>query len=346
MSNSTDPYGLHRVIAPAGALPQNAIGLNNDPEISDNEILINVEILNITSASFSRLMKELGRNEEILAAEIVRIVEERGKYQDPVLGSGGMLIGTVAQVGEDLLGKVDLKSGDRIATLVSLTATPLKINQLKRINIHTHQVWVDGQAVLFEKSLYSKLPEDIPIEISLALMDVAGAPAMTARAVKEGDIVLIIGGGKAGLLCLHESKKRTGITGLTIAIESSPARCEEIRALGLADTVVKADAVRPVEVMNIVAELTGGRLADFTVNVVNVADSEMSSILATKDEGTVFFYNTSTSFTKAALGAEAVGKPVRMLMGNGYVPGHAAITFQIMRENPGLRELFMKLYAR
>ena len=341
----TDPFGLHRVIEPAGALPQTAVKVNNNPEIFDNEILVDVEILNITSASFARLKKEFGTDEDRLGQEIVRIVETRGKYQDPVLGSGGMLVGTAAQIGRDLSGKIDLQTGDRIATLVSLTATPLILNRVKSINTKTDQVWVDGQAVLFERGLYAKLPEDLPIEISLAIMDVAGAPAMTAKTVKEGDVVLVMGGGKAGLLCLHEAKKRTGVTGLTVAAEYSAERCEEIRPLGLADEVIRADATRPVEVMKAVSELTGGRMADFTVNVVNVADSEMACILSTNDDGTIFFYNTSTSFTKAALGAEAVGKPVRMLMGNGYVPGHAEVTFQIMRENPKLREFFMEIYA-
>ncbi len=53
------------------------------------------------------------------------IVAERGKHQNPpVTGSGGMLIGTVEQIGPALEGKTDLKVGDKLATLVSLSLTP------------------------------------------------------------------------------------------------------------------------------------------------------------------------------------------------------------------------------
>jgi len=235
--------------------------------------------------------------------------------------------------------------GDKVATLVSLTATPLNVTAVRTINPETDQVWVKGTAVLFERGLYVKIPDDLPAEVALAVMDVAGAPAMVATTVKVGDIVLIIGGGNAGLLCLHEAKKRVGITGKTIAVEYSRKRCDEIYDLGLADMAITVDVTRPVEVMEKIKAATNGCLADLTVNVVNFEHSEMASILSTKDTGTIFFYNTATSFTRAALGAESAGKPVKMLVGNGYVPGHAELTFQILRENERLRKFFEMLYS-
>jgi len=333
------------VIEPGGALPQAALKLDNGLQVCDNEILLDVDILNITSASFSRLKGEVGTSEDALGTAVEKIVEERGKYQDPVLGSGGMLVGRVAEIGNKLREKIDLRIGDRVATLVSLTATPLKIDHILKVNPATDQVWIKGKAVVFERGLYVRLPDDLPLEVSLAVMDVAGAPAMVAKTVMAGDIVLILGGGKAGLLCLHEAKKRVGITGKTIAIELSKKRCNEIMKLGLADEAMAADVTKPVEVMEAVERITDGKMADFTVNVVNVENSEMASILSTNDSGTIFFFNMATSFTKAALGAESVGKPVKMLIGNGYVPGHAELTFQIMRENSTLREFFQKIYV-
>lgn len=340
-----NPFGLHRVIEPNGALPQAALKLDNRPEVYDNEILLDVDILNITSASFSRIKKEVGSEENALGAAVKKIVEERGKYQDPVLGSGGMLVGRVAEVGSMLKGKIGLRKGDKVATLVFLTATPLTIDEILKVNPSTDQVWVKGKAVVFERGLYARIPDDLPLEVSLAVMDVAGAPAMVAKTATAGDTVLILGGGKAGLLCLHEAKKRTGITGKTIAIELSKKRCNEIMELNLADEAISADATKPVEVMEAVERITEGKLVDFTANVVNVENSEMAAILSTKDTGKIFFFNMATNFSKAALGAESVGKPVKMLIGNGYVPGHSELTFQIMRDNSGLRQFFEKIYV-
>jgi L-erythro-3,5-diaminohexanoate dehydrogenase len=40
------------------------------------------------------------------------------------------------------------------------------------------------------------------------------------------------------------------------------------------------------------------------------------------------------------LGAEGLAADVTMLVGNGYVPGHADYAMQLLREQPGVRALF------
>ena len=122
-------YGTHRVINES-VLPQPAIKVNNDMNIYDNEILINVSALNIDSASFTQIEEECKHDVEKIKNRILEIVEEKGKMQNPVTGSGGMLIGTIEEIGCDLVDKTDLKVGDKIATLVSLSLTPLKIEEI------------------------------------------------------------------------------------------------------------------------------------------------------------------------------------------------------------------------
>jgi L-erythro-3,5-diaminohexanoate dehydrogenase len=96
---------------------------------------------------------------------------------------------------------------------------------------------------------------------------------------------------------------------------------------------------------NKIMDLTDGKLADIVINCVNIENTEMASILACKDDGLVYFFSMATSFTKAALGAEGVGKDVTMIIGNGYTKGHAEITLQCLREHEGLRNLFQEMYA-
>src|SRR5699024_4705549 len=161
-----------------------------------------------------------------------------------------------------------------------------------------------------------------------------------------GDTVLVIGGtGKSGMLCLYEAKKRAGVTGKVICVGSRDKTIERVKKVGLADYYIKANATNAVGMMNKLKEVTGGELADVTINNVNIQDTEMSSILCTKDEGIVYFFSMATSFTKAALGAEGVGKDVNMIIGNGYTNGHADISLQIIRESKELRNIFEKLYA-
>ena len=338
-------YGTHRVLEPQGLLPQPAWKIDNTMEISDNEILVDVQTLNIDAASFTQIKKDVGDDPEKVAARMKEIVAQRGKHHNPVTGSGGMFIGTVREIGPKLKDR-DLKPGDRIASLVSLSLTPLRIDRIKQVHLERDQVDIEGQAILFESGIYAKLPSDMPESLALAVLDVAGAPAQTAKLVKPGDTVLIIGAaGKSGVLCLYEAKKRAGISGKVIALGHSERNAERIRSLGMADEIITADASKPLEVMHEVERVTNGKLADVTINVVNITGTEMSSILATRDNGMVYFFSMATSFTAAALGAEGVGKDVTMLIGNGYTKDHAEISLNVLRESPKLRELFEKLYV-
>ncbi len=337
------PYGTHRVIEPKGVLPQPALKIDNDMEIYDNEILIDVKTLNIDSASFTQIKEEAGGDKEKMAEIMKGIVAERGKHQNPVTGSGGMLIGTVEAIGENC--ETDLKVGDKIATLVSLSLTPLRIDEIVEVK-DNDQVNIKGKAILFQSGIYAKIPDDLHENLVLSALDIAGAPAQTAKLVRPGDTVVLIGGtGKAGMFCLYEAKRRAGVTGKVITVDINQEALDRVMKAGLADVAIKANAQDAVEMMNKIGEVTNGEMADVVINIVNVPNTEMSSILITKDEGTVYFFSMATSFTKAALGAEGVGKDVEMVVGNGYTKGHAEMTLQILRESKELREICEQLYV-
>ena len=349
-----NPYGTHRVISPKGVLPQPADVVDNTMEIYDNEILIDVKTLNIDSASFTEICKQVlnkkpaeseTQEEKDKGAQCMKdIVAKAGKHKNPWTGSGGMLIGTVKEIGPEWKG--DLKVGDKIATLVSLSLTPLVIEEIHEMRPAIDQVDITGQAILFQSGIYAKLPDDMPEGLALSALDVAGAPAQTGKLVQQGQKVLVIGGGgKSGLLCLYEAKKRAGVTGLVVCAAGSQKSEDRARALDLADEYFHMDAADAVGMYEKAMELTNGELYDVVINCVSIENTEMGSILSCKDDGTVYFFSMATSFTKAALGAEGVGKDVNMIVGNGYTKGHAEITLQELREHEGLRKLFEEMYA-
>ncbi len=340
-------YGSHRVIEPQGVLPQAALVIDNQMTIYDNEILIDVRALNIDSASFTQLKQADGNDAAAIGQAIMDIVKQRGKMQNPVTGSGGMLIGTVAAIGPKLAGKIDLAVGDDIATLVSLSLTPLRIESIRRIHLDIDRVEIVGQAILFESGLYAKLPSDMSEGLALAALDVAGAPAQTAKLVRPGDRVLIIGAsGKSGMLCCYEAMKRVGPTGQVIGLVRTSESQRQLQSLGLCHDYIVGDATDGMSVYSEVLKLTGGRECDLAINCVNVPDTEMSTILPVRDGGICYFFSMATSFTRAALGAEGVGKDVTMIMGNGYTKDHAAITLAELRENSDLRVLYERIYVR
>lgn len=338
-------YGTHRVIEPKGVLTQAAYKIDNNMDIYDNEILIDVIALNIDSASFTQIENEANHDTKKIAEKILSIVSERGKMQNPVTGSGGMLIGKIAKIGEALKDR-DLKVGDKIASLVSLSLTPLKINKILEVDADIDRVLIDGQAILFESGIYAKLPDDMEETLALAALDVAGAPAQTKKLVKEGDKVLILGAaGKSGMLCGYEARKRAGKNGKVVGVVRKEEQRKNLLAWGLYDEVIIADCTKPMDVLNGAAKVIGGGEYDISINCVNIQNTEMSSILPVRDDGTVYFFSMATSFTKAALGAEGIGKDVNMIIGNGYTKNHADITLAELRESKILRDIFKKLYA-
>ncbi|TMM31712.1 MAG: hypothetical protein E6F99_28015 [Actinobacteria bacterium] len=329
----TSPVGLHRVLEPEGVLPQAAQRLDTSPEIGADEVRIRVERLNLDAASFRQLATKHGGDGDAVRAEVLAIIEARGKMQNPVTGSGGMLIGTVEEVGPD--SPLGLKPGDRVATLVSLTLTPLAITDgLARWDGRGEQVPCDGYAILFARSIAAVLPDDLDPELALAVLDVCGAPALTARVVRRyaAPTVAVLGGaGKSGSLSLAAARRAGAAR--TIGVVPDRDEAARLAASGLADVVAVADARDPVA---LAAEVG---TADVTVVCVDVPGCEHGAILVTADGGTVVFFSMATSFAAAALGAEGLAADVTMVIGNGFVPGHADYALDLVRAEPAVRAL-------
>lgn len=359
----TSAVGLHRVLDPPGVLPQAAYRLDASPRIGPDEVRVRVDRLNLDAASFRQLAQKHGGDGAAVRAEVLEIIRSRGKMHNPVTGSGGMLTGTVAEVGPD--SPLPVKPGDRVATLVSLTLTPLAITDgLAGWSGRGEQVPCAGHAILFGRSVVAVLPDDLDPRLALAVFDVCGAPALTARTVsryaaggragadlgavgvrsgpavgRDAEVLVAVLGaaGKSGSLSLAAAR-RAGAT-RTVGVVPVAAERDRLVGAGLADAVVLADARDPVAVA---AAVTGalGRPADVTVVCVDVPGCEHGAILATAAGGTVVFFSMATSFAAAALGAEGLAADVTMLIGNGYAPGHAELALSLVRGEPGIRALF------
>ncbi|QIX26688.1 L-erythro-3,5-diaminohexanoate dehydrogenase [Nocardioides sp. JQ2195] len=340
---NSDPNGLHRVLDERVVLPQAAQRLETRRELWPDEVRIRVEKLNLDAASYRQLERtHTGPGGEpdgdAIRAAVLDIVATRGKMQNPETGSGGMLIGVVEEVGPT--SALGLSVGDRVATLVSLTLTPLVIeDRLAAWDGLGEQVPCDGYAILFGRSIAAVLPDDLDHDLALSVMDVCGAPALTSRVVKQYDaptVAVIGGGGKSGSLSLAAARHAGAAR--TIGVVPTETEAARLKAAGLADEVVLADARDPLALRTAVT--AAGGPADVTVVCVDVPGCEGGAILSTADQGTVIFFSMATSFSAAALGAEGLAADVTMLVGNGYVPGHAAYALDLLRANAGVRELF------
>jgi L-erythro-3,5-diaminohexanoate dehydrogenase len=237
-----------------------------------------------------------------------------------------------------------LRPGDRLATLVSLTLTPLALTAVTAVDTALERVDCTGTAVLFASGLWARVPDDLPEALALAVLDVCGAPALAARHLRPGQRVLVLGAGKAGALVCAQARERVGEAGVVLAADRSEAALAAVLDAGLCDLGLEVDATDAVGVLQAVGDAGGP--CDLVVSCTTVPGAEMSALLSVKEGGAVLFFSMATSFTAAALGAEGVGKDAALLMGNGYVPGHAELALDLVRRHAGLRGLLEARFAR
>jgi len=333
------PYGSHRSLEPKNGLPQTAWKLDTALPICDNELLIDVETLNVNSASFAQMLSEVGPQPRLIADKILNITRMRGKLHNPITGSGGMLLGRVKQIGEKHPAVGNFNVNDKIATMVSLTLTPLWIDKILNVNIPSGQIDVSGYAILFESGLYSKVPHDIPPRVLLLAYDEAGSVMQSYNLAEQGNNVAIVGAEeKIGALSMCAVRQKLGCSGKIFAIVRTEQSTGAIRKLRVADEVIVADTTDPLKSLPVVQKTLKKREIDLTIDCLNVPGFEMFSIMITRENGKVYFVNPATRYTAAALGAEGIGKDIDLLFYKGYIKGHADFVVQLLRKNPGLQE--------
>ncbi|SRR6266566_1048837 len=346
--DSMRSLGIHRVIEPKGAFPQPAWKLDNTPVAQLSETLVDVQALHIDSASFTQIANACGRDPERIKKHLLDIVAQRGKMHNPVTGSGGVLIGTISHL-DEIYGKTHhLTIGDAIVSLTSLSWLPLYLERIHAIHLERSEVEVAGKAIFFRSNPLAKLPHDLPRNIVVAALDVAGAPSRAAALVQLGQRITVLGaGGTAGLLTLCALRQRLGSRGEIIAVEYSQQALHDVASLNVADVRVQGDATQALALVEQVRDARPGReyQADLTINVVNIPHTEFATLLLTKPDGRILFFSMATSFTAAALGAEGIARQVEMHIGNGYMPDNGAVALQLLRDFPALRAIFARRFG-
>ena len=341
MTMEACPFGSHRA---GGGLPQPAERLDASMRLWPNEVLIQVQELHLDSSSMRQLAESCGGDRAGIAEAVRGIVARRGKMHNPVTGSGGILVGEVGEVGPAFPDRT-LKPGETIATMVSLSLTPLALDAVHEVDPATARIEVSGRAILFASGLFARLPADIPRPVALALCDIAGAPGQVRKIVRPGDTVAVLGCGKAGLTSLYAAREALAGSGRLIAADPDSRAIADIEAQGVADEAMVLGLRDPLACHRAMAEATGGRLADLTVSTTNAPGTEGAAILATRQGGRIYFFSMATSFAAAALTAEGVGRDVEMLIGNGYTEGWLDTAFRLYREHPPLAEWLRRRFG-
>ena len=318
---------------PVGALPHLAQRLDADSPANELEAEVDVELLNIDATSYRQLCTQEGGRPEAIAQAIERIVAERGKMHNPVTSSGGVLLGRLAAVG--CRRAAEASPGERVVPLASLIATPLRLDSVGPVDPRSPQVPVRGRAIVTGRMSLAPVPDDLPLEAVLTAIDVYPAASHTRALAGPGQHVLVIGAGHGGLAAAVAAREAVGAEGRVTVVDRDPRALLAARAVDPSAVTVEADATDPTGVAERMATAGSGP-AHLTVSCTTVPGCEGTAILLTRDDGTVLFFSTATSFSAAALGADALSARTRLVIPNGYTADRGRYLLDLLRRHPAL----------
>ena len=321
-----------------------------------SETLLKVDRLILDSTSARQLAGQTSPGGEIAA-----IIKRRGKMHNPTTNSGGVLLGTVLEIGPESPLRQQLKEGDRVVPLASLTCIPLRLTAVRAF--HDEAVAVDGTAVLFGSSPVAVVPSDISDAVAVLSLDISSLVPQVLRAVTERPVrtVYIQGLGKSGLAAMatirradddaaaasrplglrdgHPPRTRTRI----LASDHDAAAASSWVAGHYADAVAALDSRDPLATLAFLEQNGAGGGADLVLACHNAPDCEGAAVMATAPGGTVIFFSMATSFGAANLATDIAGKDVRCLFGVGLAEHQDRAVFQLLREDRFLRQHFETL---
>jgi L-erythro-3,5-diaminohexanoate dehydrogenase len=330
--------GVHRALEPAGALPHIARRVDAAAPANTYEAELDVEMLNVDATSYRAIRERCAGDAARMATTIEDIVRERGKLQNPWTGSGGILVGRVARVGEEHWAR-ELRAGDRVVPLASLIAIPLALDAVGPLTPESPQVPVRGRAIVTGRMACARVPGDLPLSVVLSALDVYPAASHTRAIARPGQHVLVLGAGHAGLVAVAAAHEAVGLEGRVTALDASDAALARMRAAQPGTTTIRADAADTVGALEQLAR-HGLARADLTLVCTSAPACEGTAILATDESGVVLFFSTATSFPAAALGADSVSSKTRLVIPNGYTDDRGEYTLDLLRRSRPLRDAF------
>ena len=325
--------GADRVLEPRGYLPQAAARLDASGPVRAHEFEVAVDWLDLDATSFRNIRERSDGDPARMAARILEIVAARGKMHNPETSSGGVLLGAVSAVGETFEDPPAV--GQQVVPLMSLTNTPLRLEQVLEVDPHSALVPVRGTAYVYPAAPWAPLPSDVPAALAVELFDVYPAASYTRELTTPGATVCVLGAGAAGRLACAAAQDEVG-DGTVIAVDVDGPAVSRLADLGLCDIGVEADLRDPLAALAAV-RAAGGGPADLTVAATNARGCEAAAMLLTADDGQVIFFSMATAFDTVALTPDGISTGARMIVGTGFASDLGSYALDLFRRTPGLR---------
>jgi L-erythro-3,5-diaminohexanoate dehydrogenase len=324
--------GIGRSLEPPDVLPYLARRVDAEAPAGEYEAELAVEALHVDATSYRVFRERCGGDGAAMADAIRDVVRERGKLQNPWTGSGGILAGRVTRVGERHWDE-RLAPGELVVPLASLVAVPLRLDAVGPLAPDDPHVPVRGRAIVTGRMSCGRVPDDLPLRVTMTALDVYPAASHARALAQPGQHVLILGAGPAGLLATAAAHEAVGDGGRVTVVDVDE------RALARAEPPARTILADATDSATVLARL-GAPRADLTLVCTSVPGCEGTAILATDERGAVLFFSTATSFPAAGLGADSISSTARLAIPNGYTDDRGEYALDLLRRRPELLAAF------
>ncbi len=290
--------------------------------------------------NFQQICTSSGYDENKIRSKILDLVEKRGKLHNPFIGSGGVLIGTVEEIAEDLTSEVGAVTGDRICCIASLSSIPVYIEEIQEIDFNYGQIVCSGYAILFETSPIYKMNEDLSPDYTLAAIDEAGSlfGAYNIALEHENKNQVIIGRTVYGTLLYAAALREAGVSGSHVRVIMDEDSREglsqrEIQEImkPLVEEVFFTDLAQPVDSFERLRQIEPNLgQVDQVIVAEDIFGAETLAVLMIKPFGDVYFTSVENHYGAAQLAAESLGKITTMYAFDQYLKDYPQFTMGIV----------------
>lgn len=351
MVKMKDTFGLRRVIEPKTAVPVTAWKIDNSREINPQECRVSLKLIHLERDCFQQFCSECGFDEAKIVAKIFDVINRRGKLHNPFTNTAGQFYGTIEEMGSEYAKSSRYQIGDSVNCLTTMTALPIHIEKIHKIDYNFGELTVTGYGIIFMDSPLTTVPPNIQLDYAMVAFDEAANLHYIYKASKRGMRFLLIG--KDLLSCIiyvSSIKKAVGDDCyITVILDEDGigTLTKEQVTEELAHWVNSSyilNVTQPISAAEMVMD-TEENLFDLTINCEDLLGSEVLGIILTRHKGQLYFTSLKNSYTQSNLIAESMGKEIDAYVLGQYVEGiEEQFTFDLLGSISEDLQRLVKIY--
>ncbi len=332
----TSTYGTKRVLEPQCVLPTSAWKLDNSRDIYPDEMRVSIKRIHLEGTSFKQICTETNNNEQKIRQKIIDITIRRGKLHNPVTDTGGLVCGTVEEIGVEYENPAGLKPGDTVICNASLASMPIYIENIGEIDSTFNQMETKGYVIAHDRIQVVKVDENAPTNLLLFALDQSGTLLRLDRLAEGKSRFLIVGNNMiTNLLFGYAIRRKIGERGEIVCILDKKTGIS-LSGGGIDSLLSKVfnqihflDILKPVEALK---ELNAGELFDLSVNCAEIPGAETINVLATRPQGTVLFANLINNLNIALYITESISKDLDIRSAEGFIADYDKFDMELVSE--------------